>query len=235
MSGAGKTMAAIILLARAIAQGAGGFIIDRAGHFEFLASLLPGASVGADRRRGARDQLLGRRGPGAASPRRRSTTCWRCTRCCSASTTAGRDSYGLTDLESNLLGLAIGEVYERCALTGEEPRELLLQEELERRYHAERARGLGRDRRGAAEPLDAPEQLPARGALRLPHRPPDDDPAPTAPLVVFDTRLIPEAKARRRAVRDLRARQEPDRSGTRREHLAGRRARRTRGRGAASW
>ena len=44
MSGAGKTMAAIILLARAIAQGAGGFIIDRAGHFEFLASLMPGAS-----------------------------------------------------------------------------------------------------------------------------------------------------------------------------------------------
>ena len=36
MCGAGKTMAAIILLARALAQGASGFIIDRAGHFEFL-------------------------------------------------------------------------------------------------------------------------------------------------------------------------------------------------------
>ena len=45
MSGAGKTMAAIILLARAIAQGASGFIIDRAGHFDFLVSLIPGASV----------------------------------------------------------------------------------------------------------------------------------------------------------------------------------------------
>ena len=69
MSGAGKTMAAIILLARAIAHGASGFIIDRAGHFDFLASLLPGREHRADRRRGARDQLLGRAGPGARQRR----------------------------------------------------------------------------------------------------------------------------------------------------------------------
>ncbi len=51
MTGSGKTMAAIILLIRALAQGASGFIIDRAGHFEFLASLIPGAAsveIGAD-------------------------------------------------------------------------------------------------------------------------------------------------------------------------------------------
>ncbi len=65
MSGAGKTMAAIILLVRALAQGASGFIIDRAGHFEFLCSLIPGARVAADRRGRARDQLVGRRGPRA--------------------------------------------------------------------------------------------------------------------------------------------------------------------------
>jgi hypothetical protein len=44
MSGAGKTMAAIVLLVRALAQGASGFIIDRAGHFDFLCSLIPGAA-----------------------------------------------------------------------------------------------------------------------------------------------------------------------------------------------
>ena len=51
MSGAGKTMAAIILLIRALAQGASGCIIDRAGHFDFLCSLIPGAAsleIGGD-------------------------------------------------------------------------------------------------------------------------------------------------------------------------------------------
>jgi hypothetical protein len=140
MSGAGKTMAAIILLIRALAQGATGFIIDRAGHFAFLASLIPGAasveiggeqhainswdvedpaSVGAEKI----DYLLALHALLLGQHH------------------AAQDSYGLTDLESNLLGLAIAEVYERCALTGEEPRELLLQEELERRYHQERGEG----------------------------------------------------------------------------------------------
>ena len=36
ITGSGKTMATIILLIRALAQGATGFIIDRAGHFAFL-------------------------------------------------------------------------------------------------------------------------------------------------------------------------------------------------------
>jgi hypothetical protein len=119
MSGAGKTMAAILLLARAIAQGARGCVIDRAGHFEFLCNLIGGtsleigaaahainawdvpdpASVGAEKidfLLALHAQLLGEHN-------------------------TGRDSYGLSDLEANLLGLAIGEVYQRCAVTGRNP------------------------------------------------------------------------------------------------------------------
>jgi hypothetical protein len=193
ISGAGKTMAAALLLARAMSQGATGFIIDRAGHFDFLAALIPGAAT----------VRIG--DPDAA------VNCWDVEDAAAAGPEKvdyllalhalllgehhqGRDSYGLSDLEANLLGLAIGEVYARCAITGEEPRELLLQEELERRYQRERAEGSV----GVAEALrdlvmrlnnyvaagpyaylaDRPTTIPAR-----------------SPLVVFDTRAIPEAKA----------------------------------------
>ena len=193
MSGAGKTMAAIILLIRALAQGASGFIIDRAGHFDFLCSLIPGAAsleIGGDAhainswdvddpaRVGAEkiDYLLALHALLLGEHH------------------AGRDSYGLSDLEANLLGLAIAEVYARCALTGEEPRELLLQEELERRYHHERGEGSV----GIAEALrnlsmrlnnyigDGPYAYLADRPTTIPAG---------APLVVFDTRSIPDAKA----------------------------------------
>src|SRR5439155_26934424 len=42
-SGTGKTMTTVLLVARAAARGARGFVIDRAGHFDFLCRLLPGA------------------------------------------------------------------------------------------------------------------------------------------------------------------------------------------------
>jgi hypothetical protein len=193
MSGAGKTMAAIILLARAISQGASGFIIDRAGHFEFLASLLPGAAsveIGGDVH---------------------AVNCWDVEHPGKAGAEkvdyllalhalllgehhAGRDSYGLTDLEANLLGLAIGEVYARCALTGEEPRELLLQEELERRYQQERHEGSV----GIAEALRNLSMRLNNYVLDGPYAYLTDRPTtipPRSPLVVFDTRSIPDAKA----------------------------------------
>jgi TraG P-loop domain len=218
MSGAGKTMAAIILLIRALAQGASGFIIDRAGHFDFLCSLIPGAAsleVGtgahainswdvedpAEVSAEKVDYLLALHALLLGEHH------------------AGRDSYGLSDLEANLLGLAIGEVYARCALTGEEPRELLLQEELERRYQQERGEGSV----GIAESLrnlsmrlnnyigDGPYAYLADRPTTIP---------PDAPLVVFDTRSIPDAKAAAALfvicehVKSRIAR-------TRREHLAG--------------
>jgi TraG P-loop domain len=193
MSGAGKTMAAVILLIRALSQGASGFIIDRAGHFEFLCSLVPGGAsveIGGSRhainswdvedpaRAGAEkiDYLLALHALLLGEHH------------------AAQDSYGLSDLESNLLGLAIAEVYERCALTGEEPRELLLQEELERRYHAERAEGSV----GIAESLRNLSMRLNNYVLDGPYAYLTDRPTTIpldAPLIVFDTRLIPDAKA----------------------------------------
>ncbi len=193
ITGSGKTMATIILLIRAIAQGATGFIIDRAGHFAFLASLIPGAAsveIGADAHAinswdvddpadvsaekidyllALHALLLGEHHP-------------------------GDDSYGLSDLESNLLGLAITEVYERCALTAEQPRELLLQEELERRYHKERSEGSV----GIAESLRNLSMRLSNYVGDGPYAYLTDRPTtilPDAPLIVFDTKSVPEAKA----------------------------------------
>ncbi|MHB8234996.1 MAG: VirB4 family type IV secretion system protein [Solirubrobacteraceae bacterium] len=218
MSGAGKTMAAIILLARALAQGAGGFIIDRAGHFAFLVSLIPGAcsvAIGGEQHainawdvedpaRVAAEKidyllalhalLLGEHH-------------------------AGRDSYGLSDLESNLLGLAISEVYARCALSGEEPRESLLREELERRYRCERSEGSV----GIAEALRNLSMRLSNYLADGPYGYLTDRPTTIpreAPLVVFDTRMIPDAKAAA-ALFVICEHVKAQISETRREHLAG--------------
>ncbi|MGO9490133.1 MAG: VirB4 family type IV secretion system protein [Solirubrobacteraceae bacterium] len=193
ISGAGKTMSAILLLARALSQGATGFIIDRAGHFDFLTALIPGAvtvRVGAD---SSAVNCWDTDDPAEVGPEKIDYLL-ALHALLLGEHHQGRDSYGLSDLEANLVGLAAGEVYARCSLTGEEPRELLLQEELQRRYERERGEGSI----GVAEALrdlvmrlnnyvgagpyaylaDRPSTIPAR-----------------APLVVFDTRSIPEAKA----------------------------------------
>ncbi len=211
MSGAGKTMAAIILL---IARDRAGR--ERLHHRPRRALRLPRVadprrSVARDRRRARTRSTPGTSTTPRTSAPRRSTTCSRCTRCCWASITPARDSYGLTDLEANLLGLAIAEVYERCALTGEEPRELLLQEELERRYQRERDEGsvgIAEALRNLAMRLN---NYIARRPLRLPRRPPDDDPRRRAAGRLRHA-LDPRGEGRRRAVRDLRARQRPDRA-----------------------
>jgi hypothetical protein len=222
MSGAGKTMAAIILLIRALSHGASGFIIDRAGHFEFLCSLIPGAT---SLEIGTGEHAINSWDVGdpANVSAEKVDYLLALHALLLGEHDAGRDRYGLSDLESNLLGLAIGEVYARCALTGEEPRELLLQEELERRYHRERSDGSV----GIAESL-------RNLSMRLnnyigdgPYAYLADRPTTIqrdAPLVVFDTRSIPEAKAA--AVLFVICEHVKSRiAGTRREHLAGRSAR----------
>ena len=193
MSGAGKTMAAIVLLARAIGAGR-----RRVHHRPRRALRLPGLAAPRrehrpDRRRGARDQLLGRRRPGARQRREGRLPAGAAR---AAARRAPRRTRQLRahDLESNLLGLAIVEVYERCALTGEEPRELLLQEELERRYHSERAEGSV----GIAEALRNLSMRLNNYLRDGPYGYLTDRPTtipPDSPLVVFDTRMIPDAKA----------------------------------------
>ena len=186
-------MAAILLLARAISQGATGFIIDRAGHFEFLASLIPGAVTVTLGEADAAINCWDVQDPGRVGPEKVDYLL-ALHALLLGEHHQGRDSYGLTDLEANLLGVAIGEVYARCAVTGEEPRELLLAEELQRRYERERAEGSI----GVAEALrDLVMRLHnyiGAGPYSYLADRPSTIPA-DAPLVVFDTRAIPEAKA----------------------------------------
>jgi DNA helicase HerA-like ATPase len=193
ITGSGKTMAVIILLIRAMAQGATGFIIDRAGHFAFFASLIPGAAsleIGADAHAINSWDV---EDPAHVSPEKIDYLLALHAQLLGEHHTDS-DSYGLTDLESNLLGLAIAEVYERCALTREEPRELLLQEELERRYQTERDEGSI----GIAEALRNLSMRLNNYVLDGAYAYLTDRPTtilPDAPLIVFDTQSIPEAKA----------------------------------------
>jgi DNA helicase HerA-like ATPase len=218
MSGAGKTMAAIILLARALSHGAGGFIIDRAGHFAFLASLIPGASAVEI---GGEEHAINSwdvEDPGLV-PAEKVDYLLALHALLLGEHHAAHDSYGLTDLESNLLGLAITEVYERCAISGEEPRELLLQEELERRYREERAEGSV----GIAEALRNLSMRLSNYLVGGPYAYLTDRPTTIpydAPLVVFDTRSIPDAKAAA-ALFVICEHVKTRIARTRREHLAG--------------
>jgi hypothetical protein len=186
-SGTGKTMIVSRINLGALAHGDHGAVIERGGHYEFLASLIPGA---ANVRLGS--------GADAICP-------WDIPNPASLSSekidylialhatligTGRRDEYGLSALEENLLGRAIRQVYERCVVTGERPRELLLQETLTARAAAEADVGAG-------QMADALRDL----AARL-HNFVGDGPyayladkettvPPDAPLVVFDTRRIP--------------------------------------------
>jgi TraG P-loop domain len=191
-AGTGKTMTVNILLIRALCKGLRGAIIDRAGHFQFLSSLVPGA---------IQLQLGGRENRHAVcpwdvpDPGRVEQSKVDYLLALHALLLARHDSDGgLGDLEENLLGLAIREVYTRCALTGEQPRELLLQEELFRRETSEA-------QAGASDIAATLRNL----ALRLnnyvadgPYAYLTDWPTTVAagsPLVIFDTRAIPDSRA----------------------------------------
>jgi type IV secretory pathway VirB4 component len=193
MSGTGKTMLTVLLLARAVAQGAVGWIIDRAGHFDFLVSLIPGARTVAVGGGGHAINPWDVPDPGTVEPEKVDYLL-SLHALLLGEHHADRDQYGLSDLEQNLLGLAITRVYDRCDLTGEQPRELLLQEELYQREADEK-------QAGATEIAAALRNLairlnnyvldgPYAYLADLPTTVPND-----APLVVFDTRQIPEAKA----------------------------------------
>jgi hypothetical protein len=184
-SGTGKTVLANVLIARAQAQGATGYVIDRAGHFDFHASLIPGARTvspgGSDRHAicpwdtpdvarvprskiafllGLHDLLIG-------------------------------GHQGVDGLQAAMLDVAIRAVYERCRITGERPRELLLQEELTRMRDEERDGG---DPAAATVLSLLVQQLASfvgDGAYAYLADWPTSVPS-DSPFVVFDTRAIPD-------------------------------------------
>jgi hypothetical protein len=186
-SGFGKTMIVNNIYARALARGDHGAVIERGGHYQFLASLIPGAanvSLGS-----GTDAICPWDTPDPASVTAEKID-YLIALHATLIGTGRREEYGLTALEENLLGRAIREVYERCVVTGEVPRELLLQETLS-------ARAAGEARAGAGQMADALRDLAARlhnfcgdGPYAYLADKPTTVPH-DAPLVVFDTRRIP--------------------------------------------
>lgn len=184
-SGTGKTMSVTVLLARAIGRGLTAAVIDRAGHFQFLTRLIPGARevrLGAP---GDREAIC----PWDVDDPERVEQSKVDYLLALHSLLLGRGGQGLGDLEESLLAVAIREVYARCALTGERPRELILQEELHRR-HASETSEIAATLRNLALRLNS---YVADGPYAYLTDWPTSVPA-DAPLTVFDTRAIPDSR-----------------------------------------
>jgi hypothetical protein len=187
-SGSGKTMVVHKINLGALAQGDQGAVIERGGQYEFLASLIPGA---ANVRLGSgADAICPWDTPDPASVDAEKID-FLLSLHASLVGSGRRDEYGLSALQQNLLGRAIRQVYDRCVVTGERPRELLLQETLT-------ARAVSEAEVGAGQMADALRDLAARlhnfvGDGPYAYLADRQTTVPVdAPLVVFDTRRIPD-------------------------------------------
>ena len=186
-SGSGKTTLVNKLYTGSIARGGQGAIIERGGHYDFLVSLIPGAATA--RLGSGKDAICpwDTEDPAHVGPEKID---YLIALHATLIGTGRSDEYGLSALEQNLLGRAIRQVYDRCALTAEAPRELLLQEALAAWSVEER-------RNGVTQMADALRDLAARLHNFIGDGPYAylADRATTipvdAPLVVFDTRSIP--------------------------------------------
>ena len=189
--GGGKTFAVAVILSRCLAHGMRGYVLDRAGHYAFLCSLIPGARHltigGADDEHAVNPWDVADPGP---PPAEKVTYLVGLHALLVGDHRAGDDSYGLDPLERNLLEVAIRAVYQRAARERLEPRESLLRDELRRRADEEASAG-------ASEVASKLRTLSERLAsfcgegsyahlLDRTTTVPDD-----APLVAFDTRKVP--------------------------------------------
>jgi hypothetical protein len=187
-SGFGKTMLVNSIYCRALGRGDQGAVIERGGHYQFLASLVPGSA----------NVTLGNGADAICpwdTPDPRSVGAEKIDYLLALHATligTGRpQEYGLSALEQNLLGRAVRQVYERCAVTGERPRELILQETLT-------ARAVTESQAGANQLADALRDLAARlhnfcGEGPYSYLTDRETTVPAdAPLLVFDTRRIPQ-------------------------------------------
>jgi hypothetical protein len=147
-SGSGKTMATNLWLGRIMPMGATGGVIDRAGHYETLAKLVPGAIAvnlgtypGFDSHRQRLDpwQMDPKDRPAAVNPwdvedpRELPTEKLQYLLALHSfflGTQTQDGTYDLSPTDESLLSRAIREVYIRCAMSREAPRELILQEVL---------------------------------------------------------------------------------------------------------
>jgi hypothetical protein len=193
--GGGKTFAVNVILARCLAHGMSGYVLDRAGHYSFLCSLIPGArhiTIGAGEEEHAVNPWDVE--DPARPPAEKITYLVGLHALLVGDHQAAGDSYGLDALERNLLEVAIRGAYQRAATDGLEPRESLLKDQLRRRADQE-------NEAGATEVASKLRTLVERLAsfcgegsyaylLDRPTSVPVD-----APLVAFDTRKVPREVA----------------------------------------
>ena len=190
-SGGGKTFLVNVLLARFLAHGMQAFVLDRAGHYEFLCQLVPGArhlTIGA-----STDEHTVNpwdvEDP-ATPPIEKIAFLVALHALLVGDHRTGEDSYGLDALERNLLEVAIRAVYARAAREQLAPRERLLCEELRRRAEHEADAGaeeVASVLRTLAERIASfVEEGSYAYLLDRETTVPAD-----APLVAFDTRKVP--------------------------------------------
>lgn len=192
-SGSGKTMLTNLILSRILSQGAHGGVIDRAGHYATLASLVPDAAT----------VNLGTADGHAINP-------WDVDDVTDVPPEklefllalhsfflGGERADGTYDLDPRdhaLLSLAIRAVYEQARILGEVPRETLLQLELKKRAQQERE---DQNHELASRLSQLAEGLhdyvgDGAGAYLADRRTsvPED-----SPLIIFDTRDVGDARA----------------------------------------
>jgi hypothetical protein len=190
-SGGGKTFLVNVLIARCLAHGMQVFVIDRAGHYEFLCLLVPGArhvTIGAS----ADEHTVNPWDVAdpANPPIEKIAYLVGLHALLVGDHRAGEDSYGLDALERNLLEVAIRSTYARAAQERVAPREALLYEELRRRASDEAAAGadeVASVLRTLAERLSS---FVGEGSYAYLLDRETTVPA-DAPLIAFDTRKVP--------------------------------------------
>lgn len=186
-SGVGKTMATNLICSRALAQGMRSYIFDRAGHYEFLSRLIPGSEHLA----------IGSLESPTINPwdvdDPANVSLEKITYLLALHTLLiSQGSDGRTDpLERNLLDAAIRAVYIRAAEEGFDPLERHLHEELDARSKLEAKEG---DINVATILASLAERLAIfcwEGSYAyLLDR--ETNVAADAPLVIFDTRHVPD-------------------------------------------
>jgi hypothetical protein len=190
-SGGGKTFLVNVLVSRLLAHGMQAFVLDRAGHYEFLCRLVPSArhlTIGASTDEHAVNPWDVE--DPANPPIEKIAFLVALHALLVGDHRAGEDSYGLDALERNLLEVAIRSVYARAEREGVAPREGLLREELRRRAEEEAQAGAEEVASVLRTLSERIASFVAEGSYAYLLDRETTVPA-DAPLVAFDTRKVP--------------------------------------------
>ncbi|MCW2953199.1 MAG: hypothetical protein JWQ48_2369 [Conexibacter sp.] len=192
-SGGGKTVSTIDKVSNALPRGAAATVIDRStGHWRPLADLIPGSAyleLGGEDAHTINPWDVE---DAAAVPRSKISFLKRLHVLMIGEYDAGADSSGLDPLEGNLLSLAIRRVYAVAAETSDTPCESFLHEQL--LELADEADDAGRPEHAAiyANLAARIEEYVGEGPYAYLLDRPTTVGAHDAPLLVFNTRQVPE-------------------------------------------